>query len=152
MTRKNLIILAAGGSLALLLGAWGFQALGYPPCKMCIWQRWPHGVAIGIGLLALWLPLAILPLMGALAAVATGAVGIYHTGVEKDWWQGPTTCTSGDITHLSADQLMDQILGAPLIRCDEVAWQFLSLSMASWNAIISFGLAAIWLLAFRITR
>ncbi len=42
---------------------------------------------------------------------------------------------------------MDQILTAPLIRCDEVAWQFLTLSMASWNMLISFGLAAIWVVA-----
>ncbi|HHI70229.1 MAG TPA: disulfide bond formation protein B, partial [Rhodobacteraceae bacterium] len=46
MTRKNLILLAAGGSLALLLGAFAFQYLGgMAPCKLCIWQRWPHGVA-----------------------------------------------------------------------------------------------------------
>ena len=40
------MLLAAGGSLALLLGAFGFQALGYAPCKLCLWQRWPHGAAI----------------------------------------------------------------------------------------------------------
>ena len=34
---------------------------------------------------------------------------------------------------------------APLVRCDEVAWEFLSLSMASWNGIISLGLAGMWL-------
>lgn len=149
MTRNTLIILAAGGSLALLLGAWGFQLLGYPPCKMCIWQRWPHGAAIGIGILALWLPLAILPVHGALAALLTAGIGLYHTGVERDWWEGPTTCTSGDITNLSADQLMTQILEAPLIRCDEVAWQFLTLSMASWNMIISLALACLWVMAAR---
>lgn len=149
MTRNTLIILAAGGSLALLLGAWGFQMLGYPPCKMCIWQRWPHGAAIGIGILAVWLPLAILPVFGALAALLTAGIGLYHTGVERDWWEGPTTCTSGDITNLSADQLMTQILEAPLIRCDEVAWQFLTLSMASWNMIISLALACLWIMAAR---
>jgi disulfide bond formation protein DsbB len=149
MTRTRLIVLAAGGSLALLLGAWGFQALGYPPCKMCLWQRWPHAGAIGIGLLAIWLPLAILPLLGALAALTTAGIGLYHTGVERDWWEGPTTCTSGDISNLSADDLMSQILDAPLIRCDEVAWEFLTLSMASWNMLISIGLAAVWIMATR---
>lgn len=149
MTRNNLIILAAGGSAALLLGAWGFQLIGFPPCKMCIWQRWPHGAAIVIGLLALWLPIVILPIFGALAALLTAGIGLYHTGVERDWWQGPTTCTSGDISNLSADQLMAQILEALLIRCDEVAWQFLTLSMASWNTIISLSLALIWIAAAR---
>lgn len=149
MTRKTLILLAAGGSAALLLGAFGFQYLGYAPCKMCLWQRWPHGAAIVIGALALLMPFAILPLLGALAAATTGAIGVYHAGVEQKWWQGPTTCTSGDIGGLSTQDLFDQIMAAPLVRCDDIAWAFLGLSMASWNAIISFALVAIWITAAR---
>ena len=149
MTRKALILLAAGGSAALLLGAFGFQYLGYAPCKMCLWQRWPHGAAIVIGALALLMPFAILPLLGALAAATTGAIGVYHAGVEQKWWQGPTTCTSGDIGGLSTQDLFYQIMAAPLVRCDDIAWAFLGLSMASWNAIISFALVAIWITAAR---
>ena len=33
-----------------------------------------------------------------------------------------------------------------------VAWQMLGLSMAGWNAVISFGLAVIWLMALRMPR
>ena len=95
---------------------------------------------------------ALLPLLGALAAAATGAVGVYHTGVERGWWQGPDTCTSGPIGDLSPDQLLDQIMTAPLVRCDEVAWQMLGLSMASWNAIAAFGLMLLWLWAARLSR
>ncbi len=76
-------------------------------------------------------------------------MGIYHIGVEQGWWEGPTTCTSGSIEGLSTDDLLNQIMGAPLIRCDEIAWQFMGLSMASWNAVISFGLMAIWIMAYR---
>ncbi len=145
----QLILLSAGGSAALLLGAWGFQALGYAPCKMCLWQRWPHGTAILIGLVALVVAWRHLLLLGGLAAATTGAIGVYHTGVERHWWQGPDTCTSGSIDGLSSEQLMAQILGAPLVRCDEVAWQMLGLSMASWNALLSFALVAIGLMAWR---
>jgi disulfide bond formation protein DsbB len=49
--------------------------------------------------------------------------------------------------NLSADELFDKIMNAPLIRCDEVAWSMLGLSMASWNAIIALVLAAIWVKA-----
>jgi len=148
MTRNTYIFLAAFGSAALLIGAWGFQYFGYPPCKMCIWQRYPHGVAVGFGALALLLPVAIIPLLGALAALITGGIGIYHTGVERGWWEGPSSCTSGDIGGMSTDDLFNQIMAAPLVRCDEGAWQLFGLSMASWNAVISFVLAAIWIAAF----
>jgi disulfide bond formation protein DsbB len=46
---------------------------------------------------------------------------------------------------------MAQIMSAPLVRCDEVAWALFGLSMASWNAIASFVLAAIWVLAWKRT-
>ena len=148
MTRNQLILTAAGGSALLLLGAFAFQVIGgMPPCKLCLWQRYPHAAAILIGAIALWVPGRALPLLGALAALTTSAIGLYHTGVERSWWEGPTSCTSGPIGNLSAKELMNQIMSAPLVRCDDVPWEMFTLSMASWNAIASFGLALIWLAA-----
>lgn len=145
---RLLIILASAGSAALLLGAFGFQYIGeMAPCKLCIWQRYPHGAAVVIGAVALAFPLLILPYLGALAALATAGVGAYHTGVERGWWEGPSTCTSGPIGDLSADELMQQIMSAPLVRCDDVPWEMLGLSMASWNAVASFVLALLWIAA-----
>ncbi|MFD1344549.1 disulfide bond formation protein B [Litorisediminicola beolgyonensis] len=150
MTRNTLILLAAGGSAALLLAALGFQYLGgLPPCKLCYWQRYPHVAAVVIGLVALFVSGRALPALGALAALATAGVGLYHTGVENGWWEGPTTCTSQSIGGLSTDELLDQIMGAPLVRCDEIAWQFLGLSMASWNMIASLALAGLWIAALK---
>ena len=151
MTKSNtLILLAAGGSAALLLGAFGFQYLGnMAPCKLCLWQRWPHGAAILIGLAAFWIGGRALPLLGAAAAATTAGIGMYHTGVERGWWEGPTTCTSGPIGGMSADDLMAQIMAAPLVRCDEVPWEMFTLSMASWNAVASLGFMVLWLLAAR---
>lgn len=152
MTRKRtLILLAAAGSAALLLGAWGFQYIGeMPPCKLCIWQRYPHGAAVLIGLIALALPnLRFLPLAGAAAAAATAGIGVYHAGVERGLWEGPTSCTSGSISGLTAEELMNQIMAAPLVRCDDIPWEMLGLSMAGWNALISAVLALIWIAAWR---
>lgn len=145
MTRTSLILLAAGGSLALLLGAWGFQHIGgLAPCKMCIWQRWPHGVAVVAGVLSLFFGGRLLPMLGALALATTAGIGLYHTGVERAWWEGPNSCSSGSIEKLSPQELLDQIMTAPLVQCDQVAWEMLSLSMASWNALISVGLFLVW--------
>lgn len=146
---RYLALAAAGGSLALLLGAFAFQHLGgLAPCKLCIWQRWPHAVAIAAGLTFVALPNRLWLLLGALGALATAGIGVYHTGVERGWWEGPSTCSSGPVSGLSTDQLFDQIMSAPLVRCDEVAWSLLSLSMASWNAIASLAFALLWITAF----
>ncbi len=155
MTRRSLLLLVAtGGSVALLLGAWGFQHIGgMPPCKLCIWQRYPHGVAILIGALALALPRnTLLPVIGTLAAMTTASIGVFHAGVEQKWWEGPSSCSSGDIGGLSTQELMNQIMSAPLVRCDDIPWEFLGLSMAGWNAALSAGLVLVWLAAWRASR
>ena len=69
----------------MLLAAFVFQMLGYAPCAMCIWQRYPHGVAIAAGvMLVVGLPVVLMLLIGALSAVTTAAIGVFHTGVERD--------------------------------------------------------------------
>lgn len=150
--RRLLILLAAGGSAALLAGALTFQALGYAPCKLCHWQRWPHYAAVVVGVVALfaWRGPAgrLLSWLGAVLALATAGLGLYHTGVERRWWPGPDSCTgAGAKTNVSPAELLDQIMAAPLIRCDEVAWSLFGLSMASWNAIASVVLAILWVRA-----
>lgn len=149
MSRAHIVVTAAGGSALLLAGAFIFQMLGYPPCQMCIWQRWPHAFAFVIGIAFLVIPSRIVALLGALAAATTGLIGVYHAGVEQKWWEGPTACSSGDISNLTPEQLLEQIMAAPLVRCDEIPWALAGISMAGWNAIISLFLAGLWIVAAR---
>lgn len=157
-TRSFTILLAAGGSFAILLGAFAFQYLGgLAPCQLCLWQRWPHAAAILIGLLALVITRGtlgrILPLLGSLAALTTAAIGAFHVGVEQKWWEGLASCTAGSISGLSADDLLntDITVGA-VVRCDEIAWQMFGISMAGWNVILSALLAMLWVAAYRRSR
>ena len=150
VSRNRLILIATAGSVATLGGAFAFQYIGgLAPCHLCLLQRWPHAAAILLGVLALLVSWRLVPMLGAVAALTTSGLGVYHTGVERGWWEGPTTCTSGPIDTLSAGDLLNQILAAPIVRCDEVAWSMLGLSMASWNAILSLALAVIWVQAAR---
>lgn len=147
LSYTQLVTIAAAGSAALLAGAFIFQGLGYAPCKMCYWQRYPHAVAVAVGALALLLKQKWLAWVGALAAATTSGIGIFHSGVERDLWEGPTSCTGGSTAGLSTDQLLDQIMGAPLVRCDEIPWEMFGVTMANLNAIFSAILAVIWIMA-----
>ncbi|MEO6299036.1 MAG: disulfide bond formation protein B [Paracoccaceae bacterium] len=152
MNRQSLILLATLGSAALLAGAFAFQYIGgLAPCHLCLQQRYPHAVAIVIGIVALLIPRGIinriLPYFGAVAALTTAVIGGYHTGVERHWWLGPSTCTSGSIANLSPKDLLAQIQSAPVVHCDQAAWEMFTLSMATWNMLASLVLMAIWLWA-----
>jgi disulfide bond formation protein DsbB len=145
--------------LALLGGAVGSQYFGgLHPCEMCIWQRWPHGAAIVLALIAFTSPAQsrnarVLTLLAALAIATSGAIGVYHAGVEAKIFEGFTECTSNLTPGLSTAELLKQITHASLVRCDEVQFRFLGISMAGWNAILSLGgAAAILLLLLRSKR
>jgi len=152
LTGQRLALLAAAGSFGLLAGAFVFQALGYAPCKMCLWQRWPHAAAIVLGLVIALVPNRVLMAFGALAAFTTGAFGVFHAGVEQKWWEGPSDCTGGGLGNLSGTDLLSTDVSDKLIMCDEIAWMFLSLSMPAWNALISFAFCALWVMALRHPR
>ncbi|MCM8557698.1 disulfide bond formation protein B [Sphingomicrobium sediminis] len=126
---------------ALLLGgAIGSQIFGgLTPCEMCIWQRWPHGAAILLALGGYLLKgqRRLMVMLAALAIAVSGGIGVYHAGVELDIFEGLTSCASTTAGGL------DTIMGAPIVRCDAVQWEFLGISMAGWNAIISLGAAAL---------
>ncbi len=146
--RTSWIALAIGAAaLALLLGALGFEYLDrLPPCEMCMWQRYPHVAAaiVGIGgfLLVRTAGLsrstaAAIALLAAALVAVSGAIGVYHAGVEWQWWQGPQACTG------AAFQTTGPLdLNAPVVRCDRAAWRLFGLSLAGYNAILSLAIAA----------
>ena len=124
---------------SLLAGALGSQYLGgLHPCEMCYWQRWPHGVAILLAGAAFLVPSKsrLLTMLAAVAIAVSGLIGVFHAGVELGWWEGLTRCTSGGAMSL------DDLMKVPLVRCDQVQWSLLGISMAGWNAIVSLGSAA----------
>ena len=150
MTPKQLILAAGLGSAALLIGALGFQHIGgLAPCKMCLWQRYPHFAAVLISALFFAFQYRAVAALGAAASLSTAGIGFYHAGVERSWWEGPNSCTSNAIGGMSTDDLINQIMAAPMVRCDEVSWALWVLSMAGWNALLSLALSGLWLMALR---
>ena len=135
-----------------LAGAWFFQlVLDIRPCPLCLEQRYAYYLAVPLGTLVAWAaarhaPRAVLIaglLLLALAALANAWLGGYHAGVEWGFWQGPTEC-SGPVLDLGrAGSLFDNLDKVKVIRCDEVQWRFLGLSLAGYNVLISLAMAAL---------
>ena len=137
---------------ATLAGAWFFQlVLDIRPCPLCLEQRYAYYLAV---------PLAALVAIGAsresprsllvaglmvlaLAALGNAVLGGYHAGVEWGFWQGPTECTGPIIDLGRAGTLLDRLDKVKVIRCDEVQWRFLGLSLAGYNVLISLLMAAL---------
>jgi disulfide bond formation protein DsbB len=135
-----------------LAGAWFFQlVLDIRPCPLCLEQRYAYYLAVPLGLALAFAASRRAPqpvlLAGfavlLLAALANAWLGGYHAGVEWKFWQGPTDC-SGPIVNLgSAGSLLERLDTEKVIRCDEVQWRFLGLSLAGYNVLISLAMAAI---------
>jgi disulfide bond formation protein DsbB len=136
-------LLALALPAALLAGAWISQlAGGLIPCEMCHWQRWPHYAALLPALGALMvrqgaIP-AILTIVAALLVGTSGAIGLFHAGVEYGWWEGLTACSTATVTGNIGD-----LMNAPIVRCDVAPWTLAGISLAGYNALISIGGAAL---------
>jgi len=142
-------------ALAAIAGAWFFQlVIDLVPCPLCLQQRWPY--YIGLPLMAAGLALIGQPgdrlvsfWMFAAAAIVflIGAgMGVYHSGVEWGWWQGPTGCSTGAGAPADAGSLLQQMATTRVVPCDEAAWRFLGLSLAGYNVLVSVAAAGLVLM------
>lgn len=144
-------IIAVVGALTIC-GFFFFQYVVHlPPCPLCLEQRQPYYFCV---------PLAALLFIGANHGASSKVmiagfsvitafmlwdcgIAVYHAGVEWKWWQGPIDC-SGPIDKFGAARdIFKQLNSFSLVRCDEVSWRFLGLSLAGWNVLDSLGLAAV---------
>ena len=147
------ITLAIGLVSLMVVGtAWLFQFAGYLPCQLCLWQRIPYYVAGPLLVLAGLLAyvgifgqryLGDVLLFAGLVFVASTMLAAYHSGVEWNFWQGPTSCGAGEnFSTTDASDLLGALSSTRPPSCDEAAGRFLGLSFAGWNVIASAGLAA----------
>ena len=140
------ILIVATGTIA---GAWAFEYAGYLPCELCLKQRIAYyaGVPLAavVTLLA-WRGPRSLTSIGlmllALLWIGSAIFGVYHSGVEWGWWQGPTDCTGSLTKAPSINDFLQQLQTTKVVRCDAVAIRILGLSLAGWNAVISIAMAA----------
>ncbi len=153
----GLLTLASLLALAAIGGAWFSElGLGFVPCKLCLWQRWPYYIAAPLvvtAFLRLRQPemrsrgIVLIALLGLIFVVSTG-LGVYHAGVEWKLWAGPSDC-GGRLATLapSLDDFRKSLNTARVVLCDEAPMRILGLSFAGWNAVISAGISALYFAA-----
>lgn len=138
-------LLAALVSAAMLAVAHLYfqRFLGLHPCALCLDQRNWHWAALGVGLLG-FLVARFRPAWARWAALAVGVVfvasfvqGAHHVAVEQGW-----VVAQCDVVDLdNVDLRFDVNAPLELPKCDQIAWQWLGISMAGYNALISVLLA-----------
>ncbi|MGE3830999.1 MAG: disulfide bond formation protein B, partial [Parvibaculaceae bacterium] len=144
MTPQKAALLIFIVSLLTILGAFIFEYNGYPPCPLCLMQRWAYYAAMPLALVVALLaqrnagPVGLLLALIGLIFAANSIFGIYHSGIEWGFWPGPDTCSGGDVTRG-----LPKIGNEPVISCSEAAIRIFGLSLAGWNAVICAGLAAV---------
>ena len=137
---RMIALIGAAVAASLAMAYTAEYQFGLLPCELCLLQRKPFFVVLGLVAIGLFLKKSmqrkvILALI-ALTLFVNAGIAFYHTGVEQKWWLGPTTCSSEEMqSGLSLEAMRAQIMAAPLIRCDVPAWEFHGLTMASLNVV-----------------
>ena len=148
-TYLNHISLGAISFSMILFALISEHVFGFAPCSLCLIQRYPH---ILVFITSVWLfffrthNFLLYPLNTLVMGLGI-ILAAYHVGVEQSIFQGPQSCSSSNISLMSeksAEALLEDILNTSIMRCSDVTWSFLKLSMATWNLILSIGLFIGW--------
>jgi disulfide bond formation protein DsbB len=144
MLMKNIFKISFLISSLMLLSAFYLEYFRDAfPCDLCITQRWFHTLIISYSLIAIFISKSSfftnkLILIGlSITWIASSVAGLYHFGIEMNFWKGPDECSSA--IDFSKDTLKYLLNKSP-IKCDEVMFKILGLSLAGWNAIMSFAM------------
>ena len=142
MTNNNIYKISLLASSLMLLSAFYLEYFeGALPCDLCITQRWFHGLIITYSLISIFIlekfinvKIFILIVL-SFTWLASAIAGLYHFGIEMNFWLGPDDCSSN--IDFSKD-LLTYLLNKSPIKCDEIMFKIFGLSLAGWNALLSF--------------
>ena len=142
MSTNNIFKISFIISSLMLLSAFYLEYFhGALPCDLCITQRWFHGAIIGYSFIIILIinktliSNKLLVLVGAILWLSSSLAGLYHFGIEMNFWTGPDGCSSN--IDFSKDTLTYLLNKSP-IKCNEVMFEIFGLSLAGWNSVTSF--------------
>tara|TARA_B100000965_G_scaffold316857_1_gene277320 strand:+ start:473 stop:955 length:483 start_codon:yes stop_codon:yes gene_type:complete len=146
--KENVILIIILSTLSLfLISAYIIEyGLGHKPCNLCLYQRIPYFISIGLILTILLIKkyektnLLIL----SLVSIAGACLAFYHVGIEYGFFS-EAFCEVKKILLDNSDykQLLKDLKDNPL-SCKNVTFRIFGLSLATINTIFSLGLSAIF--------
>jgi len=143
--------LASGCFLVFaLVSEYGF---GLFPCELCLAQRVPYAVMVGLGVVAcvvkspkiMW----FFALLCAGLFFVDAGIAFYHAAVEMHWITGPSACTA-NTQEQTLEEMRAAIMGAALVSCDQPMVHVLGLSMAAWNGVAALGCGVLMIWGLRV--
>ena len=125
-------------------------ALGYQPCKLCIYERIPYILSIFLIIELIFFKKneKTTLLLLSLIFIISGILAFYHFGIEQGFFTESFVCNSANFSEtLTKDQLLEQLKQNP-ISCKDVSFRVLGLSLATINSIFSLLLSVIFVKLF----
>lgn len=156
-TAKNILInplymgagIAGISALALTMALISQYGFGLLPCILCIYQRWPYGIAIALGLLIVLSRKelkrsAFLIFTSGITFLINAGIAFFHSGVERHWWEGLKGCGTPDMSG-TVEELLERIKNMPQAKCSEIPWAdpIFGGSMANYNVLLCLGLGIV---------
>ena len=136
--KKFYIIIFITSLLSLLIALYIEFFLGYPPCKLCIYQRIPYLVSIFITFLGIsysknliWLYVLLITFFSSF--LLSG----YHFGIEKEIFNEFSGCTGNSLNIIDKNELL-KLLNSEINSCKNVDFRIFGLSLATINLLLSF--------------
>ena len=143
--KVNLNLLIIFSFLSLSFAYFVEFILGHEPCNLCKIERIPYiGSIILISLLFFinkWEKIILSVVL--LLFVFGGIVSIYHVGIEQGIFSESLLCELGLNENVQNTQELLKTLEKTPISCKEVTFKILGLSLATFNAVLSFAISYI---------
>jgi disulfide bond formation protein DsbB len=156
---RTLAVTAALGAVAALGVAYASEVWGgLVPCALCLLERWPYRIVIGLGLVSAIAPRRLvrpLLLLVIVCVLADAVIAAVHVGVELQWWASPLPeCAAPHLSGGSIAERLASMPARPSKPCDEPTYLIpgLPISMAAMNMLFALAFSAVLAMSLSVNR
>ena len=138
LNKKNFYLFVLFYSLlAIFFALYIEYALGYKPCKLCLYQRIPYIIAIFVSFIGYTYfkndkILILIVIIFLISALVSG----YHYGIENNIFEEFSGCTTNSLDIVDKTELLKS-LNDNVVSCKDTTFKLLGISLAGVNLLFS---------------